>query len=336
MGISYKEAGVDRELGDRFVERIRSMVATTYSPEVASGVGGFASLYKIDEDRFLAAGCDGVGTKLKLAQELNIHDTIGIDLVAMCVNDVLCTGARPLFFLDYFASGKLNLTISESVIKGIVSGCRDAGAALVGGETAEMPGLYAGEDYDLAGFCVGDVRADELVTGKEIKAGDALVAIASSGFHSNGFSLVRKLLKPDDVVLKKAALAPTKIYVKSIMAALAESRTQKKFKIKGMAHITGSGFYNIPRMNESFGYRITDLPALPNFMQEICQRSNLEANELYATFNMGVGFMLATDNASALIECLRRQGQDAWLAGEVTNNSAIIEVKARGVNVRLE
>lgn len=330
MSISYKDAGVDRELGDKFVDRIRAMVGTTYTPEVMGGVGGFASLYKIDPDRYLAAGCDGVGTKLKLAQDLNSHDTIGIDLVAMCVNDVLCTGARPLFFLDYFASGKLNLAISEAVIKGVVAGCRDAGAALVGGETAEMPGLYAGEDYDLAGFCVGEVYAKDLVDGSAIQAGDDLVALPSSGFHSNGFSLVRKLLNEKDEALKREALAPTKIYVKSILQAL---KTQP---IRGMAHITGSGFYNVPRMNEKFGYKFTALPPLPNFMQQICDRSGLDAKELYSTFNMGMGFVIATPKGQALVEFLNNLGEPALLAGKVVPGKGEVLIQARGVDVRLE
>jgi phosphoribosylformylglycinamidine cyclo-ligase len=330
MGISYKDAGVDRELGDKFVDRIRQMVSTTYTPEVMDGVGGFASLYKIDEDRYLAAGCDGVGTKLILAQDLNIHDTIGIDLVAMCVNDVLCTGARPLFFLDYFASGKLNLNISEAVIKGIVVGCREAGAALVGGETAEMPGLYSGQDYDLAGFCVGELYQKDLVDGKNIQIGDDLVALASSGFHSNGFSLVRKLLGEGDESLKRSALAPTKIYVKNVAKAL------KKFPIKGMAHITGSGFYNVPRINQEFAYRFTQLPELPDFMQQICARSGLDAKELYSTFNMGTGFVLATDRGPELVEFFNSLGERAVLAGKVVAGKGQVFIQARGVDVCLE
>lgn len=336
MGISYKDSGVDRDLGDKFVDRIKGMIASTYNAQVLSGVGGFASLYKIDEERFLAAGCDGVGTKLKLAQELGVHDTIGQDLVAMCVNDVLCTGARPLFFLDYFASGKLRLEISEAVIKGIVAACKETGTALVGGETAEMPGMYHGEDYDLAGFCVGEVTKQDLLDGSQVREGNDLVALPSSGFHSNGFSLIRKLIENSDRALKLKALTPTKLYVKPVLAALKEATISKRFKINGLSHITGSGFYNVPRINEKFGYLFTELPAAPDFMEQICALSKLEASELYATFNMGVGFVIACENGQELVNFFNSIGQTAILAGKVNGESGVVSIKARGVDVRLQ
>ena len=211
-------------------------------------MGGFASLYQIDKNRYLAAGTDGVGTKLKVAHTLGIHDTVGIDLVAMCVNDVVCTGARPLFFLDYIGCGKLDLAASEGIVKGIVDGCRQSGVALVGGETAEMPGMYDEGEYDLAGFAVGEVAKKDLLDGKALKAGDELVGLASSGLHSNGFSLVRKLLREDETELLKLALTPTRIYVKTAMAVLAA----KKFGVRGFAHITGSGFSIFHASTRSF------------------------------------------------------------------------------------
>jgi phosphoribosylformylglycinamidine cyclo-ligase len=222
MGINYKESGVDIEKGDLFVERITKMVRSTYNKQVVSGIGGFCALYALDPERYLASSTDGVGTKIKLAIELNRHDTIGIDLVAMCVNDLICSGARPLFFLDYFASSNLDLNVSESVLKGIVEGCLQAQMALIGGETAEMPGMYQAGDYDLAGFSVGEVHKVDLIDGLNLKDGDSLLGIASSGFHSNGFSLVRKLLelKNADDDLKMDCLTPTKIYVKSILSLL--------------------------------------------------------------------------------------------------------------------
>lgn len=290
MSMSYKDAGVDIEKGDAFVEKIKKMVKETYNASVCSGVGGFAALYDIGGGEYLAAGTDGVGTKLKLAQILNKHDTIGIDLVAMCVNDVICTGARPLFFLDYLATGKLDVEVHTEIIKGIVAGCKESNMALIGGETAEMPGMYQGEDYDLAGFCVGQVSKEKLISGNDITEGDRLIGIASSGFHSNGYSLVRKLIKEDEKKLLEDCLTPTRIYVSLV------KEMKEKFNIKGLAHITGSGFLNIPRMNEKWGYHITHPPKLsdlPPFMAEVCKRSGLPDHDLFETFNMGVGLVVA-------------------------------------------
>lgn len=324
MGISYKDSGVDIEKGDLFVERISKMVKSTYNPNVISGVGGFCALYQMSEDRFLATSTDGVGTKIKLAIELGIHHTIGIDLVAMCVNDLICSGARPLFFLDYFASSKLDLLVSEKVIEGIVDGCHQSQMALIGGETAEMPGMYQPGDYDLAGFSVGEVFKDKLIDGKNIKAGDTLIALKSSGFHSNGYSLVRKILDTfnahDD--LKKACLTPTKIYVRTIMELI----SREPNLIKGMANITGSGFLNIPRMNENFDYVITKEPELPWFMQEICTLSGLSKKELFHTFNMGAGMVLATSEPERLLSFLKEFGESAIILGLIENGTGEVRL----------
>ena len=322
MGMNYKDSGVDIEKGDLFVERISKMVKSTYNQQVVSGVGGFCALYALDEDRYLASSTDGVGTKIKLAIDLGVHDTIGIDLVAMCVNDLICSGARPLFFLDYFASSKLELDVSESVLKGIVDGCLQSSMALIGGETAEMPGMYQIGDYDLAGFSVGEVSKKDLVDGKKLAAGDSLIGIASSGFHSNGFSLVRKILdvKNCDLDLKRACLTPTTIYVKTVLSLLKTHRDS----VKGFANITGSGFLNIPRINDNFDYHVTAAPALPNFMKEVCDLSGLDAVELHRTFNMGVGMVIATDKPEIMIAELERLGEKAFLLGNVTNGSGKI------------
>jgi phosphoribosylformylglycinamidine cyclo-ligase len=319
--MDYRQSGVDTELADQFVDRIKKLVGKTYDARTVAAVGGFAALYKMDDERFLASSTDGVGTKLKLAIETDTHHTIGIDLVAMCVNDLLCTGAKPLFFLDYFATGKLSLQVGEKVLEGIVEGCLQSGMALLGGETAEMPGMYAPGDYDLAGFSVGEVYRQQLIDGSRLQAGDSLIGIASSGFHSNGFSLIRKLIDTEAnsekrMELKKACLIPTRIYVKTI------SHLQKKLgsSLKGLAHITGSGLLNIPRINAAFGYHIDAWPAqkeLPIFMQEILTRSGLSDLELYRTFNMGVGMVIATDQPEKCLSLLEGLGEKAWQLGKV-------------------
>ena len=322
MAISYKQSGVDIEKGDLFIQKISELVKSTYDQNVKNGIGGFCALYQIDEDRYLASSTDGVGTKIKLAIDLQIHDTIGIDLVAMCVNDLICSGARPLFFLDYFASSTLDLNVSTDVIKGIVKGCKQSAMALVGGETAEMPGMYQKSDYDLAGFSVGEVYQNQLIDGSKIKEGLTLVGLASSGFHSNGFSLVRKII--DEVAAKKMnhdqlqilkieSLAPTKIYVKSILQLL------KKYpqNIFGLANITGSGFLNIPRINDKFDYLITHKPKTTESMKTICEMSGLSDIELFKTFNMGVGFVVATDQPDLVIKELNEAGEKSFVLGSV-------------------
>ena len=310
MSTSYKDAGVDVKKGERFVEQIKKMIGKTHDDRTVKGVGGFCALYDMG-DRYLASGTDGVGTKLKLAQQLNVHKSIGIDLVAMCANDILCCGARPLFFLDYLSCGKLDLVTANSIIEGIVSGCQKARCALIGGETAEMPGMYQDGEYDLAGFAVGEVSKDDLVDGTRVQPGDYIIGLPSSGFHSNGFSLIRKLLKPSETELLTACLTPTKIYVEEILDAL------KKFPqaIKGLAHVTGGGFDNIKRINSSFDYPISDhsfLKHLPNYMQEICTRSGLPREELYKVFNMGIGFVLVSSQ-----ENICENFEKAFILGQV-------------------
>lgn len=330
MAMDYKSSGVDIDLADKFVDRIKRMVGKTHDARTVASVGGFAALYKMDEERFLAASTDGVGTKIKLAIETGIHDTIGIDLVAMCVNDLLCTGARPLFFLDYFASGKLDLDTSEKVLEGIVEGCMQGKLALIGGETAEMPGMYHNGDYDLAGFSVGEVFKSEMLDGSRVSAGDTLIGIASTGFHSNGFSLVRKIIdsEPNESVrarLKKGCLTPTKIYVdtfNSLKTALGATLT-------GLANITGSGLLNIPRMNEKYDYDISFLPPpneLPSFMVDVMERSGLSKIELCHTFNMGIGMVLATNKPEAALEVLKSRGEKAWIIGKVIQGSGEIHI----------
>lgn len=320
--MDYKSSGVDIDLADKFVDRIKRMVGTTHDDRVVSGVGGFAALYRMDEKRLLAASTDGVGTKLKLAIETNQHDTIGVDLVAMCVNDLICTGARPMFFLDYFATGKLQLEVGEAVLKGIVDGCRQGRLALIGGETAEMPGMYKEGDYDLAGFAVGEVFQQDVVDGSHVRPGQKIIGIASSGFHSNGYSLVRKLLeKSGNEELKLQALAPTRIYV-DLIQGLREFMGES---LTGMANITGSGLLNVPRMNLAHSYHINFMPTareLPPVMAELTKLSGLNEAELCRTFNMGVGFAFATTDAERALDWLRKKGETAWVLGEVGADAA--------------
>lgn len=318
---SYRDAGVDVERGDAFVERIKTKVASTYTDRVMAGVGGFAALYRMDGGKILAAGTDGVGTKVKIAQHLGIHSTIGIDLVAMCVNDVICTGATPLFFLDYLATGKLDVETGEKIISGIADGCKEANCALIGGETAEMPGMYQNGEYDLAGFCVGEVMERDLIDGRNIADGDTLIALPSSGFHSNGYSLVRKLVDPSETDLLKECLAPTRIYWNAIKDA--------RDCLHGMAHITGGGFANIPRMNGGFDYVIDTLPDmthLPPVFGEIARRSGLERRALYQTFNMGIGLVLATRQPDALLSRLTAASERFWRIGHITRGTGRVVV----------
>ena len=332
MALDYKSAGVDIEAGYRSVELMKQYVAKTMRPEVMGGLGGFSgafSLAKIKEMEHpvLLSGTDGVGTKLKLAFLMDRHDTVGIDCVAMCVNDVACAGGEPLFFLDYIACGKNEPEKIAQIVKGVCDGCGQADAALIGGETAEMPGFYPVDEYDLAGFAVGVADEKDLITGKTIGAGDALVGIASSGVHSNGFSLVRKVFNVNHENLQRyypelgttlgdALLTPTKIYVKALRAVREAGIT-----IKGCSHITGGGFYeNIPRMlPDGIGARVRkdSYPVLPIF--ELLQREGgLEEHMMYNTFNMGIGMVLAVDkkDADAVIAALHGAGEKAWLIGE--------------------
>lgn len=333
MSISYKDAGVDIAKGDEFVERIKAKVARTYGKRVVSGVGGFACLFDMGE-KYLAAGTDGVGTKLKIAFDLKTHNTIGIDLVAMCVNDILCTGATPLFFMDYLACGKLELEVSEAVIDGVVEGCLQSECALIGGETAEMPGFYSDGEYDVAGFAVGEVLKGDLLGGAKVRAGQKLVAIKSSGVHSNGHSLVRKLIGKDETELLKKALTPTRIYHKLVQKIKAQG-----LSMTGMAHITGGGLSNVARMNEALNYQITKLPLKgerAEIFETLIERSKLPAKDLYETFNMGVGLVIATENADELVSFLKNNcDEDAFIMGEITAGKGEVNIKANDISFTL-
>lgn len=327
--LSYKDAGVNIDAGNELVDRIKPVVKATKRPEVMGGLGGFGALCAIPQkykQPILVSGTDGVGTKLRLAMDLNRHESIGIDLVAMCVNDLIVQGAEPLFFLDYYATGKLNVDVATTVVTGIAEGCKQSGCALVGGETAEMPGMYHNNDYDLAGFCVGVVEKSEMIDGSKVTDGDALIALASSGAHSNGYSLVRKIIEVSGVnlateqldgkLLADHLLAPTKIYVKSVLDLIAQ------VKVHAIAHITGGGFWeNIPRVLPANTQAIINeaswqWPAVFNWLQ---QAGNVSRHEMYRTFNCGVGLIIAlpkdcVDNAIAL---LNKHGEQAWLIGEI-------------------
>ena len=306
--ISYRDAGVDMEAGDALVEQIKPYAKRTMRPEVMGGIGGFGSLFAMPKkfkEPILVSGTDGVGTKLKLAFELNKHDTVGIDLVAMSVNDILVQGAEPLFFLDYFACGKLEVNTAAQVIKGIAEGCEQAGCALVGGETAEMPGMYPAGEYDLAGFAVGAVDKANIIDGSTIASGDVILGLASSGAHSNGYSLIRKLIEKSGIdfesdfhgrTFKDVIMAPTKIYVKSLLKLIAA------MPVKGMAHITGGGITeNVPRVLPAGLTAEINASAwaLPPLFQWLQAQGNITHSELYRTFNCGIGMVIILDKAKA-------------------------------------
>ncbi len=330
--LSYKDAGVDIDAGEALVSRIKSVAKATSRPEVMGGLGGFGALCRIPagyKSPLLVSGTDGVGTKLKLALQLNRHETIGQDLVAMCVNDLLVCGAEPLFFLDYYATGKLDVDTAATVISGIGDGCQLANCALIGGETAEMPGMYQDEDYDLAGFCVGVVEESEVITGDNVQQGDVLIALASSGAHSNGYSLIRKVIEVTgtDVASEKlgersladALMAPTRIYVKSVNAL---QKSLGSANIHAMAHITGGGLTeNLPRvLPENLAAQIdTSSWTLPEVFQWLQKGGNIETLEMYRTFNCGVGFILVipVDKAEQAMSELSASGETVWKIGEI-------------------
>jgi phosphoribosylformylglycinamidine cyclo-ligase len=322
MSLTYKDSGVDIEKGDALVEKIKGKVKKTYGDRVVGGVGGFACLYEV-ADRYLAAGTDGVGTKLKLAFDLNKHDTVGIDLVAMCVNDIICTGAKPLFFMDYLATGKLELETGEAIIEGIVEGCLQCESALIGGETAEMPGMYSEGEYDLAGFAVGEVFPANLLGGKRVMAGQSLVALRSDGFHSNGYSLIRRVLEKHEHPDKMSLLKPTKIYWKAVKGLLEENL------VTGMAHVTGGGLLNIARMNDSLGYEISY--NVEEFREEffnedfrwIQEKGSISTKEMLKTFNGGIGLVMATSKPNDVLSHLKSIGEEGFLIGEITNKSGL-------------
>ena len=330
--LTYRDAGVDIDAGNALVERIKSVSRATMRPEVLGGLGGFGAMCAIPpgySEPILVSGTDGVGTKLRLAMDLGIHDTIGIDLVAMCSNDIAVVGAEPLFFLDYYATGKLNVDVAAAVVSGIGKGCELAGAALVGGETAEMPGMYEGEDYDLAGFCVGVVERANIIDGTAVQSGDTLIALASSGPHSNGYSLIRKVLEVTgadaqqscgDVSLGEALLAPTTIYNRPLLDL------QQSVAIKAMAHITGGGILeNLPRvLPDGVGAIVRrDTWALPPVFQWLQSGGNIEDTEMLRTFNCGVGMILVTSPAEApmALEKLQEWHINAWQIGEISEGA---------------
>ena len=335
--LSYRDAGVDIDAGNQLVEKIRGSVASTKRPGVLGSIGGFGGLFEIPEgykQPVLVSGTDGVGTKLKLAIELGKHDTIGIDLVAMCVNDILVLGAEPLFFLDYYATGKLDTDIAADVVEGIAEGCRQSGAALIGGETAEMPGMYSEGDYDLAGFCVGVAEKANIVDGSKVKAGDAIIALASSGPHSNGYSLVRKVIEVSnaslddacgETTLGDALLAPTRIYASSILEIL------KTIPLHALAHITGGGLLeNIPRVLPENTQAVLDEQScqLPPVFEWLQQNGNIEMNEMYRTFNCGIGMavIVAQEDADNTIKAFNAAGEKAWRMGEIAQSSGEADV----------
>jgi phosphoribosylformylglycinamidine cyclo-ligase len=337
---TYRDAGVDIDAGDALVERIKPLVKRTTRPEVLAGIGGFGAMVELPVDRYrrpvLVSGTDGVGTKLRLAIETGRHDAIGIDLVAMCVNDVVVQGAEPLFFLDYYATGHLNVEIAATVISGIVEGCAQAGAALVGGETAEMPGMYQGEDYDLAGFCVGVVEKDAIIDGSRVGVGDAVIGLASSGAHSNGYSLIRKLVAVSSATattqlagrsLFDQLLTPTRIYVKPLLALIGA------LPVHGLAHITGGGLTdNIPRVLHG-GLEVVlqrrSWPQLPVF-EWLARTGAIEDAEMHRTFNCGIGMVVivASERAAEAVRLLNKSGEQAMVIGEVRRGErgVVIEV----------
>jgi phosphoribosylformylglycinamidine cyclo-ligase len=326
--LSYKDAGVNIDAGNALVERIKGISKRTRRPEVLGGLGGFGALCEIPagyKQPVLVSGTDGVGTKLRLAMDMGIHDTIGIDLVAMCVNDLIVTGAEPLFFLDYYATGALCVDTAVDVVQGIGRGCELAGCALVGGETAEMPGMYEGEDYDLAGFCVGVVEKADIIDGSGVAAGDVLIGLASSGPHSNGYSLIRKILevsaadlneKLGDTRLGQALLAPTTIYVKALLDLFAST------PVKALSHITGGGLLeNIPRVLPQDLHAAIDTASweLPEVFRWLQTHGNVETTEMYRTFNCGVGMVLCVspEHESATLSKLAASGHTAWTIGSI-------------------
>jgi len=337
--VTYRDAGVDIDAGNRLVERIKPLVKATHRDGVLGGIGGFGGLFQLDTQKFaepvLVSGADGVGTKLRLAIDLGIHDTVGIDLVAMCVNDVIVQGAEPLFFLDYYGCGHLDEDTATAVISGIAEGCRQAGAALVGGETAELPGMYSEDDYDLAGFCVGIVDKSAIVDSSRIAPGDKIIGLASSGPHSNGYSLIRKILEQSDLTatspwedstLGETLLTPTRIYVKSILKLIQAS------KVHAIAHITGGGIPEnlvrvlTPEVDALVNVSAWERPAIFSWLQE---QGNVAEAEILRTFNCGIGMMVIVpanevDNA---LQSLTSSGETALVLGEIVSGSGQVQTR---------
>jgi phosphoribosylformylglycinamidine cyclo-ligase len=337
--LTYKDAGVDIDAGDELVERIKPLAKSTHRNGVLGGLGGFGGLFEIDLARWprpvLVSGTDGVGTKLKLAIDLDRYDTVGIDLVAMCVNDVIVQGAEPLFFLDYYASGQLSVPVAEAVISGIAEGCRQSGAALLGGETAELPGMYAGKDFDLAGFCVAIVNRDQLIDASQVAAGDVLLGLASSGPHSNGYSLIRRVLEQSErradsawehTTLGAALLTPTRIYVRSLLGLFAQK------PIHGLAHITGGGLPgNVerilsPQVDAVIRKSSWQRPAIFQWLQ---QDGRIPEDDLLRTFNCGIGMTLAVarKDAEQVQQILESAGEKVFRIGEITAGTGRVDIR---------
>jgi len=315
---SYQQAGVDVIKGDQFVERLKKIAARSGHQQLLKAAGGYASVYPVTADRAVALTTDGVGTKVLIAHQFDEHRGVGIDLVAMCANDLICVGARPSLFLDYYATGKLDIKMGLELIEGIVEGCDQAGMILAGGETAEMPDVYEGHHYDLAGFAMGELSLKDLITGDEIRPGQKLIGLASSGIHSNGLSLARKILNDEDDL--RQLLTPTLIYVKPILDLWNND-------ITGIVHITGGGLRNLFRLNPEIGFDITDpMPILPIFQTLLAKGVPME--EAYKTFNMGMGLCLIVKNqADDMVKHLNQSGFSAKLIGETTDNSSSINLR---------
>ena len=339
--LTYKDAGVDIEAGEKLVDRIKAFAKRTFDENVLAGIGGFGAGYLLPKgysEPVLVSGTDGVGTKLKVAQMANVHDTVGIDLVAMCVNDILTVGAKPLFFLDYFATGKLSVDVAADVVKGIAKGCEIAGCSLIGGETAEMPDFYPEGEYDLAGFVVGIVDRKKYITGEEIKPGDVVLGLASSGIHSNGYSLVRKLffeilgMKVDDYVeelrgkVYEVLLTPTRIYVKSILKLL------DQVNVKGMAHITGGGIPgNLVRVLPKSVNAVVKKGSwkVPEIFRFIEEKGNVPEEEMFKTFNMGIGYtvVVAPEDVERAVEVLKSSGEEVFKIGKITEGEGKVVIE---------
>ncbi len=333
QSLSYRDAGVDIDAGNSLIERIKPHTKATHRPGVLGGLGGFGALFELPLDRYknpvLVSGTDGVGTKLRLALMLGKHDTIGIDLVAMCSNDLIVAGAEPLFFLDYYATGKLDIDTASDVIKGISEGCIQSGCALTGGETAEMPGMYEGEDYDLAGFCVGIVEKDKIIDGSKVKSGDILLGLASSGPHSNGYSLIRKVIEVsnadlnsdlDGDTLGNRLLEPTRIYVKSLL------NLTQQIDVHSLCHITGGGLLeNLPRVMPENTCANIDSKSWqqPEVFKWLQEQGNIEDTEMYRTFNCGIGMVVvvAAEDKQKTIDILQQQGETVFTLGTIEQSN---------------
>lgn len=337
--LTYRDAGVDIDAGNELVNRIKQTAARTKRPEVLGGLGGFGAMVSIPagyKEPVLVSGTDGVGTKLRLAMQLQKHDSIGIDLVAMCVNDLIVGGAEPLFFLDYYATGKLNVDVATQVVEGIGAGCEQSGCALVGGETAEMPGMYEGDDYDLAGFCVGIAERADIIDGSHVQNGDVLLALGSSGPHSNGYSLIRKIIDVSnadldqpmgDTTLAEALMAPTRIYVKNLLQLI------RQVDVRAMSHITGGGLpENIPRVLPTGSVAAIDTSSwtLPPVFQWLKEAGGVADEEMYRTFNCGIGMIVCVpaDQKDLALDTLRAQGENAWQVGVVESTGNLDEEPA--------